>query len=603
MSRPGTTLSSQKLEYDEVIWASETRYGNAFAVQSAARGYLQPLPQLGTVTNVTAAPSGLSTGMSADSSRPPYWVFAYKIDRTKGLVITDIKVKDTVGEGSIEEVFEKIEFSDLKIFFEGGTTVNFDLAAALSSTTGTLVWLTIGENGAGRNASGSYAAPRDALYQRGLKLEIMTNVLSPSGGTCQISLVFSIVFRGSKNDFDPGGVPVAMIAWPQYSFRWSNEIASRRVVKFIGSIKISMINKMHSSHTHHGPSYNENIAGLFTDSNTSIRDATILRLVSPRQLVSRANYYVGLTSRLGSNVRQPFGWALVFDYVNKLRLNYNSSNHGVTQSETETVAVYGYDDESKYSNFREKRYEWIPGMLSPGIRVRKAPRQGMYDNMHNHARMSSVDINGNIQIHAPFCGHSCIHTHWRWSNISSWGFISDTPKYKGWGASGAHTQHDAPKVPPNQKVRIAICNTTANSGNGGNSYSDSNILNPQSLGNLDPLRKMFWYRAEIIRPNANEDQVVMEQGIGWAFRYAMPSWLSTPLTPGIGGESDAVDGLTDVLPDSLPWTSAPTQDAVSDFFENSVYPAFRYKDTQDQVPEGNHDTLYSGGTGTSMEDL
>jgi hypothetical protein len=574
MSRPGTTLATQKLEYDEINWSSVTRYGNAFAVSAAAPGFLQPLPALGTVTSVTNPPMNLSTGMDADRSLPPYWVFSYKIDAQKGLMISGLNAKDTQSAGSIEEVFEKIEFSDLKIFFNDGTSMIFDMNRALTSPTGSFVWLTVGEAGA------PFSDPSDTLYQRGLKLEIFTNVLQPTGGTCFIRLAFSLALRGSKNDFDPGGVPVAMITWPQYSFEWSSDRATKRVVKFIGSIKISMNNKMHSSHMHHGAPLNENLSGFFADSNTSLYEFPEL-LVTPLAAV-RSFYYPdnSIVASVAAKGGNPFGWSIVFDY-----LKYNIA------SETEIVAVNGPLDGTKYSSLRESRYQWIPATLSPGLKVRKAPRQGMYDNIHNHAKMSSLDINGNVQVHAPFCGHSCVHTHWRWSNISSRGFVIDTPKYQGWGPAGAHSLHDAPKAPTNQKVKIALCRNNANSGNGGNSFSDTNILNPATLGALDLLHKTFWYRSEIIAPNAGESQVVMEQGIGWAFRYATR------------GESGAVRGLAASISNSLPWFATPTQHEISSFFEDSVYPTFRYKGTTDQIPQGSHNTLITGIAGTSMEDL
>ncbi|MEM1325583.1 MAG: hypothetical protein AAGI23_06495 [Bacteroidota bacterium] len=279
---------------------------------------------------------------------------------------------------------------------------------------------------------------------------------------------------------------------------------------------------------------------------------------------------------------------MVFDYYHKLSLN----NTTVSQKEKEIVAVYGpYDIKQKASTwkYRENRYKWViaSNSGSPGLRVQKAPRQGEYDNMHCHARMKSTDIEGNIQLHAPFCGHSCIHTHWRWSNIS--GSIAD--KYKGWSSKGAFTALDQPKVPYNQKVTVAICNTNR----GPNSFSDTNILDPSNLSILSPSTKIYWYRVEVIDPNANEQQVLMEQGIGWAYRYSTPD------------ESESIADLSDSLlgpiKPSSSWSSPPTQKEMSTYFENDVYPVFRYKDKGDQIPEGNHNKLHNGGTDTSMEDL
>lgn len=594
MSRSGTTLSSQRSEYTNVRWNNHVHYGNtAYINHGKETGgnhtiFRNLSTLLNTTTQVLSRPANLvrHNAMPDDNGRKPYWTFSYELNSTNGFILSNINVKDTVNTGSTEDVFDKIEFKDFKIFFTDGSSTTLNVGSLLTSNDShTHVRLSVSEDGTGQNFSGG--AFGDTLYQRGLSLEITTNALAASGGTCRVKIGMSIVFRGAKNDFDPGGVPVALVAWPQFTFMWFREGATKRVKKFMGSIKIAMKNKMHSSHMHHGSPLNENIAGFYTDSNTSIRDSNFdLRLTTA---TDRATYYSGARADFSAVARLPFGWAMVFDYLSDLNLNLNSSTNVVTQRETEIIAVYGPDDGTKHTSSRANRYEWIPGVFSPGLRVKKAPRQGMYDNMHNHARMSSLDAKGNVQIHAPFCGHSCVHTHWRWSNISSWGYFSDTPKYKGWGASGAFSEHDAPKVPPNQKVRIAICRTTANPGNNGNSHSDARILNPASLGTLDPLAKLFWYRAEIISPNADELQVAMEQGIGWAYRYSSPS------------ESSAVKGLTRALLYSLP--SSPSQHDLAVFFENSVYPTFRYKGAQDQIPQGSHSVLYNGSGGTSMEDL
>jgi hypothetical protein len=629
MSRAGTTLDTQRLKYHEVIWSQQKFYGQYAAIITSDGSDIQPelLIPFDTPFFIQDKPIGLITGMKADEEMPPYWVFEYKIDSNKGLVISNVKVKDTIEENSKEDVFERIEFGDMKIFFDNAPEEEVNFTKLFLNPT-TKVTFETGEGGSGFGFN--LYDPPDILYQRGIKLDVSSNILHESGGHCDIFLSFSIVFRGAKNDFDPGEIPVAMIAWPQISFSWSNIGNTSKVLKFIGSIKITMHNKMHDMHTEmhhdhdhssvdeHETTFDENIVGFYTDSNTSLIDSRFAS--SPAGIKQdRATYYAGVVQDLLALIRLPIGWAIIFDYINTLKLNYNKITKVVSQKETEIIAVYGPDDSVFYKEPREKRYEWIPGNLSPGLRVRKVPRQGMYDNMHNHARMTNHDFKENIQLHAPFCGHSCIHTHWRWSELSSWGLFKDSPKFKGWSRpileksenleAKAFSEHNAPKVPPNQKIRIAVCNTNANIDKNGNSHSEDNILYPGVFADLDTLKKMFWYRAEIIKPNAGKEQVMMEQGIGWAYRYATPTRFSTPLTPGFGGESDAVDGLTDlILGDDNPWINTPTQKQISDFFETKVYPIFRYKEVEDefidQVPEGSHEILFtSGGTPISMEDL
>ncbi|MEM1325582.1 MAG: hypothetical protein AAGI23_06490 [Bacteroidota bacterium] len=270
MSRQGTTMSTQKLEYDHVYWKKKNSYILTNTKASEFSNASTDFPTRDTVLSVNTKPQGLKTGMKADKNRPPYWVYDYKISSTEGLVITDANVKDTVSSGSIEQVFKQITFSDLKIFFDDNTSSNFNIQESLNLThPGTLVFLEVGEDGS------SYKG-LDKLYQRGIKLSITTNALAAQGGTCVVNISFSNVFRGANNDFDPGGVPVAMIAWPQLSFVWSKNSATKKVVGFIGSIKITMNNKMHHSHTHGGQAPPaQNIPGFYTDSNTSIKRYTL----------------------------------------------------------------------------------------------------------------------------------------------------------------------------------------------------------------------------------------------------------------------------------------------------------------------------------------
>jgi len=281
---------------------------------------------------------------------------------------------------------------------------------------------------------------------------------------------------------------------------------------------------------------------------------------------------------------------MVFDYT---KLNM--------QTEAEIDAVWGPSD-AMFAATRSRSYRW-PQHPSSSVRYRgffvtKLPRQGGYDNIHLHAKMPHPDPQGNLQIHAPFCGHSCVHMHWRWSNVSAGGALGGRGwQYKGWSTGSgakAYQVQGAPLIPPNQKLRVALCSPARTRA------SDTTILGGSHLS-LDVLRKLIWYHADVIHTqdnpiNANSQQVILEHGLGWAFRYSTPQ------------ESSAVDGLTDAISDSLPWTGVPTQEEMMNFFEQDVYPTFRYFSsilggyTVNQVPEGTHDDV-EFGTRVTLEDL
>jgi hypothetical protein len=201
--------------------------------------------------------------------------------------------------------------------------------------------------------------------------------------------------------------------------------------------------------------------------------------------------------------------------------------------------------------------------------------------------MQNLDSEGNVQVHAPFCGHSCLHTHWRWSTLSSDSATGGRGKwYTGWGSrpgATAYSTPNAPMVPPNQIVFVNICrrNATRN--------SMGVIFDTTAPAPLDPRYKLIWYQATINAPNANEKQVVMDHGMGWAYRYCTKLENST-----IALIYTLIHTIKGVVTGFI---AAPdTQQETSDFFEQDVYPFFRYIDglntlsgkAMNQVPAGDY---------------
>jgi hypothetical protein len=139
-------------------------------------------------------------------------------------------------------------------------------------------------------------------------------------------------------------------------------------------------------------------------------------------------------------------------------------------------------------------------------------------------------------------------------------------------------------VPPNQIIFVYLCRRNATRSGGGV------IFNPSSPATLDLRYKLVWYEATINNPNANEKQVVLDHGMGWAYRYCTKF------------ENGAIALIYTLIHSFLGvatgFIAAPdTQQQTADFFEKDVYPFFRYIDgvtsaagkAINQVPAGDYD--------------
>jgi hypothetical protein len=553
MTKPGSSLAGQSSKFDDVCWNILNWTTPAPQVPSSF-----PVERTGTVLE---PPQGLKNGMNASDPNPSFWTYKYEVNGSVGLRLSDIRVANVPGYDGPIRIIDEIGFGDLEFECEGLGTTAFDLAAGMAHSDSSL---TITEDGAERYSN-------DDLYQRGIRLVLVNSVQDSGAEVCRVTLQLSLVLRGAKNDFDPGGIPVALLLWPQITWSWQRPLdggAGKRVVRFRGSVKTSACNSMahethlmgmsdpdddnpHSGHTHP----DANVASFFTDNN-----------VSPRWSINRPAGFINNVQALVSGA--PTSWSKLFDYA-KLNLKH----------EFEFVGVHGPNDGDKFaapaSDPRTGSYIWPIGSMRR-IVVEKADRQGAYDNIHIHAKMESVS-SPTVQIHAPFCGHSCLHMHWRWGMHAADGAADEhQAKYRGWSSGpGAVSNAVAaqPLVPPNQRLKVALCRP------GTAAYSDTYILGPNTPPglSLDALDKMIYYQVDIFDPDANTYQVIWPHGLGWAFRYALPS------------EASVITALA-ISFNYLPWND--TQQTVSDFFVDVVYPGVRYisgdPDNGDQIPDGSH---------------
>lgn len=581
------TLSTQKNIFEMVNWGPANGVNGRFSAHS--------------VTNVTHTFSGFPTGHIHTGK--PFWEFDAQLSNTNGLQINNAVVRNTQAVGSTEKVCKRIEFTDLKVTFTDNTTkdISFSRAFAHANT----VFL-VGENGKKRT---------DDLYQRGVLLKLVDDM----DGDCRAEVELSAVFRGELNDGDPGGAFDGFKFYPQISFTWHRlPGSSKRVKSFSGNIK--MLVDVHMPAGHHGSMSPANVASFYTDSNASLT-ATDLRNKSSHyramQVGAGAGGAIaggGITAFLASRVFPPAAlpagaigafvgaavgvyaashfpdWAIIFD-------------NGDTdiQNEKQIHCLYGPldgispDGHNYFLNERSTRYDWpatSSGLLG-AINLVKMKRQGYYDNIHIHGKMHQQTRMGDEHAHAPFCVHSCVHLHWRWSDLNSTiaGVAShpDPSAFKGWayhrGSNSwrAAYRPGAALIPPNQSLKLAVTRPSATMSASGQAANPS-----QSLQSNE---KMLWYMVEVQRTSgfrfpAGEKQVFMEHGIGYAYRFAVSR---LPPLPG-------------------PLASMPQsaiQSLLGTFF-HYFYQAIRYFDgdlgvpdeTGQQIPSG---TYTENGNHTSME--
>jgi len=158
---------------------------------------------------------------------------------------------------------------------------------------------------------------------------------------------------------------------------------------------------------------------------------------------------------------------------------------------------------------------WIAG-YKPKL-VKKAPRQGEFDNIHMAPKMKlPASVLRKIPSNwpkettmAPFCVHDCFHVHWRWGR----GRVVGNPKWvRGWGEDAPYREIGAPMVAPNQDVTVKM-------------------LSPCSMA----------YTAKIHAPVVGRWQIVMHHGGAYALSYTPAADIMTMvndvLTANLRGES------------------------------------------------------------------
>jgi hypothetical protein len=450
-----------------------------------AAGWIGPDP---TRVPVTAAGAAART-VSGTTEGGAVWTAQVAVTREAGLVITGLKLQQRPGDpmAASEDVAESITFAgiaydvdgQLQALAVGDALDNTDAPPELEVRTGT----------AGRARLGVrlrlHWRPRDGL---GVHADL------------------SLVCRSVYNDFDPGGAAEACKFYPQLTLRWSRRNRAVAAVRRLsGEVVVTATNRLMGAMGGHDHGHPDGMVPerqtvmLLADSNASMTDhvydlavpVTWLsgRLMgnfdSPRGLAAFANWL--------AFSRQPVlpEWSWLFDYGRRVDVGAAELTHVVVWESADTAR--GARRRTAITNWPLRPDPALGG--APAETVVKLPRQGGYDNIHVNADMG-LDTQGRAMIAAPFCADVCLHLHVRWGTEAAAGAQEPLP-FLGWSDGPhamSHSRLGAPLVPPNQRITFGVQRP-------------------------DTAHTRIRYAAEIVAPIADRRQVVLEQGLGFAFTY------------------------------------------------------------------------------------
>lgn len=453
-----------------------------------------------TATGAPAATHSVTVDRGAE------WSCSVAVTPGEGLKITALKLKSRPGDplAACEDIAESISFTDLSYETKAGLH-SLVVADALSNAARP-PRLELGTSSTGKN-------------RLGIKL---TLAWSTTEGLL-LRAEMSLVCRTIRSDFDPGGAAEACKFFPELVLSWSREEPKAPQVRRLnGTVVIVANNRIpaavgHGGHGHHGGHgsmpVDKQSAVLITDSNSSKRDAeydihyaTLLLPLPPVPVPVAATW---LRGRLLGNLDSPPGvgaylywkmgpnellpeWSWLFDYALPLE---------VTDPEVEEVVVWdNYSQETRGVLTRPHTLPWPPapdpGLGSiPKMEVVKLPRQGAFDNLHVNTDMG-LDSLGRPIIAAPFCADLCLHLHVRWGTHAAEP-AKELANFLGWSSGhhpAANSTLGAPLVPPNQRITLGA-------------------------QRLDAMRTRIRYVAAVMWPEEARKQVVLEQGLGFAFTY------------------------------------------------------------------------------------
>lgn len=443
---------------------------------------------------------------SVTMQRGAIWSFMLAVTRNAGLTISDLKLKSRPNDpmAASEDVMQALSFGGIAIETADGRR-DLIFADAFDNADSP-PRLRISKRGSG--------PPGHACIGARLSLEWRP------GGDIAVCAEMSLVCRTINNDFDPGRAAEACKFYPEINLSWVRlgPDAPREVRHLSGTVSMLANNRMlpdgtdhdhdHGDTDDHGMVFNSQSVMLLADSNSSKKDGrfkvnflqvglipvpvsadwTRGRLLGAMDTIAG----VGAWTAWQAIDKQPLlpEWSWLFDYglpvplgeeVSEVVVWDEFSPRGATARDNRDVVWPPNPDPA------------LPG--TPTMHVHKLPRQGAYDNIHVNADMG-VDSVGRPIIAAPFCADLCLHLHFRWGTHAVEPAADPVP-FLGWSDGPHATSYSslgAPLVPPNQRITL-------------------------KAQRVDAKRTQMNYAAEIVSPREGRNQVILEQGIGFAFTY------------------------------------------------------------------------------------
>ncbi len=453
-----------------------------------------------------------------------------------GLRIKNISVENQTHRPAgmvINEVLEYIEFVDLKVkFADELNPVPFNINSALSS------------------AKLRHCKGAGWLEDSKIQSAVIFDMEDSFDGTCKVKVSLAVTFRGPRADFEPTQTALALHIYPQISFSWEpikqSNGSQKTVQHFMGTVRQKVI-------SHHMPGCASMSSPEYQ--NTAMNYADFYADANNTPLPDMKQYYIGGTVaannlNLGRKYKfyspvfyNPFSphpqnsmdwndnymtgppgtWNKLFDYYMPSETFFDNALTG--NDYNSIIAVYGPDATGDMLSKRSGSINYPKDDLEPNwfMKVAKVARQGMYDNLHVSGDMgkSRPPNQAKRVLAAPLCAEDCFHTHWRWGSMaedvaslpnplgyfnnvfpdpSTWmqKTIKGQKVFRGWSknvvASTAHTEINAPMIPPNQEMIVTIRNIALE----------------------DNLKKIVDFTVKVYNPVPGEQQVINHHGSAYA---------------------------------------------------------------------------------------
>ena len=488
---------------------------------------------------------------SQSKANAPAWSCAADFSGAS-FAFTDISLSNvdywaSVSPPHVAHVLQRVAFEGLRLTFADGTVKALSVADGLTSAT------------MPPRFAVSLQGDARGRYQLGACLSLSWLATHSAKHTCVVEAKLSLVLASMNSDIDPAGIMVGCRLYPQIAIRVRSATPGTKAVKSLeGTVTLVANNADPSTFT------------MPIDSLLTGRLTTSLFCESNRAAVDgrkRSALGTALVPGIESLLPAPC-WSQVYDYVN---LDVSGT--------VAVAAVHARSEGALGTTARDGTKTWPPGLTTTET-VHKLPRQGAYDSLCIHPDFG-LDAKTRRIIAAPICADFALHMHWR--RGASWaGGPAPRNIFRGWGAGrlaqGAHSVLGAPGIPPNQQVNVEVT--------------------PAANRSTVTVK----YKATATEVSAGRWNVFLEQGLAFAFQYAIqgavpwqiPSmsfgeqaWLAASVGAGqfddIRSQLKSLDGQANPL------------DAAMRTLWASIWPRLRYFDqtadgsADEQVPAGPSD--------------